>query len=357
MSHPYNSRSPRCSPTPCPPSPPSCSCSSSCSPCNPCAVSCVEFGDSSVNCIEISYVGTVTNNITTLPIGDSGSYALDLCLKRIYISSNNLWVSINISSCPSVYYYNPTTFTLYMVYNGTKVIKMIANKEGCIIDCVTDTIYSYDCSGWKVMCNFRGATGPTGATGIPGPTGPQGLNTGFTGPTGIQGPVGPTGSGITGPTGDQGAPGPQGAIGSTGPTGPGLTGPQGIQGIQGPTGSTINVVALSSNTSLGNNYYVSYGFQTNDEFQASLLVHRAGTIKNLFVAIENAPGGISSRTFMIRVNSVNTGITTTITGISVTGSDSVNTFVVSAFDRISVLHTTFGVPVVSVGLITYEIEY
>lgn len=95
-------------------------------------------------------------------------------------------------------------------------------------------------TGVKGDTGVTGSTGPTGsgitgATGVKGDTGDTG-NTGATGKTGATGPLGPTGFGITGMTGNTGATGAQGAKGDTGDTG--KTGPTGFTGQTGATGAT-----------------------------------------------------------------------------------------------------------------------
>ena len=80
---------------------------------------------------------------------------------------------------------------------------------------------------------------PTGLVGPVGPQGPQGV-AGPSGPAGPEGPSGPQGpAGLTGPQGPVGLTGPQGPSGPTGPQGP--DGPEGPTGPQGPTGPTGSV--------------------------------------------------------------------------------------------------------------------
>jgi len=90
----------------------------------------------------------------------------------------------------------------------------------------------------------QGATGPQGIQGVVGPTGPAGSD-GTDGSTGATGPTGPQGAtGSQGPQGLTGSTGSQGLTGATGPTGPqgsiGLTGPQGAVGPQGSTDITLS---------------------------------------------------------------------------------------------------------------------
>lgn len=209
---------------------------------------------------------------------------------------------------------------------------------------------------------IQGIAGPQGPTGNDGAVGPTGSGiTGSTGPTGADGQIGstgPTGAGLTGSTGPTGA---DGQIGSTGPTGPdglvGAAGPTGPQGIQGPTGAGLTSIHFNSNTNLANNNYLFYHGQDNIEYQAQILITRNGTLSNLFANVQNAPGGLFSRTFTIRVNSVTTALTVTISGISTSGFNTVNTVPVVAGDLVSLVHTTVGSPALSVGITAFDIVY
>ena len=368
----------------------SCSCHTCCpstsSCCDPCKVACCEITCGSSKCLAINYRGVVTNSITLI-VGTEGSYALDLCSKKIYQWINGSWQIVINPTGATVYFYALATGDLYSVTCGCKLCKVTAKSNSLLFDELTGQVLSYECGKWEICVDLKGATGPAGTNGVTGPQGPQGPPngpTGPTGPTGSQGLVGPTGpdglpgtpgaAGSTGPTGIQGLvgstgptgsgltgstgpTGTQGLIGPTGPTGPGLTGPTGAQGAVGATGFSLSTIHLNSNSNLGNNFYIGYGYQDVTELQASFLMTRSGTLKNLFVYLSAATGGIATRTFTVRVNSVNSSVTVSITGVAVSGSDTVNSVSVSAGDRVSVLHTATGVPVNAVGLVSFDIEY
>lgn len=383
----------------------SCSCEqesepSCCNPCNPCKISCCDLSCVATACININYQGISTPNIVLIT-GTEGQYALDLGTKRVYQWVSGLWQSVNT---PNIFHFLVTASgTLYKVSCGCKICKVVAKFGSLIIDESTGILYHYECNMWSICINLKGATGTTGTTGPIGPTGlagligptgsdgatgPQGIQgpagaptgpsgpTGAVGPTGpdgiqgLQGPPGPTGDigatgniGATGPTGSgiTGSTGPTGDIGSTGPTGPngliGPVGPTGPQGIVGPTGSSVTSIHFNSNGNLANNNYLFYHGQDNIEYDASILLTRPALLQNLFVDLQTAPGGLTSRTFTICVNSVATALTVTVSGISTSGSDTVNTVAVNAGDKVSLIHTTTGSPALSVGLAAFDIVY
>lgn len=214
-------------------------------------------------------------------------------------------------------------------------------------------------TGAPGVIGAQGAVGPTGATGAAGPTGLTGL-TGATGPVGPVGAAGAQGAtGLAGPTGVAGPVGNQGPVGAIGPTGPagivgptGLIGLQGAQGDAGPQGATgpagiagIQGVA-GDNTSIlaGGNLGETIGAARGIQFTAirdvvplylgpgdgaSFLSQnsvsvpvQAGTLSNLDVTLDTAPGSLANPTFgyVITVcdNSVCGGPTCEIAGISTT---------------------------------------
>ena len=211
-----------------------------------------------------------------------------------------------------------------------------------------------------------GAQGPAGAQGDVGPAGPAGTQ-GDAGPTGAQGPAGPQGDpGAQGATGPQGPAGPQGqtgAIGATGPQGPqgqtgatgatgaqgpqgqtgatgatGATGPQGPQGPAGPSGNSTIFLAPYNNPD--NNEFLGFGthLQSNTESTYSVALP-AGTVSNLMVWAESAPGSGTTLRVRIRKNGANTNLTCTITGSATTCTDNSNTVSFNAFDIVSIQYT------------------
>ncbi|MEA3191377.1 MAG: hypothetical protein QOD77_1959 [Thermoplasmata archaeon] len=200
-----------------------------------------------------------------------------------------------------------------------------------------------------------GATGPQGPTGTMGPEGPMGPQgpQGPEGPMGLQGPQGPTGAtgpqGATGPTGPQGATGPagpQGTTGATGPQGPtGATGPQGSTGATGATTIGGSNGASVPNTAGSDNFYQPFvgGSSTTESLQ-QMPAPSSGTLKNLFVKLDVAPGTGSSRTWTaeLRKNGANTGILCTVTGTATACNDVTHTVPIVAGDLLDLRITSTG---------------
>lgn len=89
----------------------------------------------------------------------------------------------------------------------------------------------------------------------------------------------------------------------------------------------------------------SYGSNNVSEAVVSVnyLVTRAGLLKNLVVRAQSAPGGGQTYIYTIRINGVPTGITCTLTEVTVNGSDLVNTAEVVIGDRVTLqLITSLG---------------
>ncbi|MGB6554984.1 MAG: hypothetical protein WBE78_15955 [Candidatus Binataceae bacterium] len=193
-----------------------------------------------------------------------------------------------------------------------------------------------------------GAAGPAGLTGLPGATGPVGPvgATGAQGPTGLAGPTGVAGVvgnqgpvGAIGPTGPAGIVGPTGPIGLQGPVGDpgpqGATGPAGIAGIQGVAGDNTSILAggnlgqtigaaraiqFSANRNV-TPLFLGPGDGASFTSQNSVSVPvQAGTLSNLNVTLDHAPGSLANPTFGYVVtvcdNSVCGGPTCEIAGIS-----------------------------------------
>lgn len=130
--------------------------------------------------------------------------------------------------------------------------------------------------------------------------------------------------------------------GVTGATG--STGSTGSQGSTGPRGDRNMSIFYNSGGSLANNRYIRYESQNNTEFQSQILMGVTGTLRNLNIQLQSAPGVGATRTFTIRKNGINTTLNVSITGAATTGSDNIDTVSVIPFDLISLLHTTTGSP-------------
>ncbi len=148
----------------------------------------------------------------------------------------------------------------------------------------------------------RGSRSMISETGLSGPVGPQGPR-GERGPQGIRGPQGEKGDrGIPGPQGREGEQGPAGVDGATRMLVSGLTTSSAASNVE-PT--FLGPFPASSSTIL------------EDDVQQVLPV--AGTISNLFVDIEDAPGAGKSWTFTIRRQSGSGATQSTAVACQVSG--------------------------------------
>jgi len=68
------------------------------------------------------------------------------------------------------------------------------------------------------------------------------------------------------------------------------------------------------------------------------------TLSNFYVYLNNSPGGTASYTFIIRKNGVNTALSVTISGGSITGSDLVDTVSFTSGDLFSISAVPSGGP-------------
>jgi hypothetical protein len=181
-----------------------------------------------------------------------------------------------------------------------------------------------------------GATGPTGAQGAVGPTGPAGAvgATGAIGLTGATGAIGPTGAagpiGLTGPQGPQGAQGvagltgatgPQGIVGATGPTGP--VGPNGVETtllVGGNFGQEVGSNAGGTQLDPASTIYLGPNDGADPAIANVAARLPAGTVKNLIVQVDFAPGvALQTDVFDVCISAnCDTGITCTIAGVGQT---------------------------------------
>jgi len=75
------------------------------------------------------------------------------------------------------------------------------------------------------------------------------------------------------------------------------------------------------------------------EFDIELLIPCSGTIKNLYVNSEVAPGGSNTFIFTVRKNNVDQTLSVTLTAAQTSGNNTSNSFTVAAGDRISIQRT------------------
>jgi hypothetical protein len=75
-----------------------------------------------------------------------------------------------------------------------------------------------------------------------------------------------------------------------------------------------------------------------------IMVTRAGTVKNFYVALSAAPGAGKTWVFTIRKNGSNQSVTITINNPATTGSDTANSFTVAASESLSIEQVPSGTP-------------
>jgi len=172
----------------------------------------------------------------------------------------------------------------------------------------------------------------------------------------------PISAGATGPIGPTGATGPIGATGATGADGAtGVTGANGATGPIGPTGATNtmqNIFLASGNIStVGNTtVYLNQCGNSASVIGGSLLMTSNGVISNMYVLLNAAPGGVTTRTFTLMLNGVATTLTCTIVGTDITGNDLVNSVAVTTGDYITVRCSVTGSPVATILLATLTLN-
>ncbi len=84
------------------------------------------------------------------------------------------------------------------------------------------------------------------------------------------------------------------------------------------------------------------GSTSESDVYTQIIAPRAGTLTNLRVKTQAAPGGGQSYTFTIRKNGVNTGLTVELTGAATTGSDLVTQVAVAAGDILTLREVASG---------------
>jgi hypothetical protein len=115
----------------------------------------------------------------------------------------------------------------------------------------------------------------------------------------------------------------------------------------------------SGGNTVNNSFMSAFGSgNSNNENLEQIVVTRTGTLKNFFVNLTVAPGGVASKTLTIRKSGVgNTTLTVTIAGASTTGSDTnpLHAVSVSAGDLIDVQVTHAGGAAGSVAAFGFEL--
>jgi hypothetical protein len=92
-------------------------------------------------------------------------------------------------------------------------------------------------------------------------------------------------------------------------------------------------------------YAPAFGDKEGDqEVKAQTPMAAAGTVSNLYIQLEKAPGTSKSYTFTMRKNGASTGVTCTISGAALTGSDLTNSVSYAAGDTIDIMIVPTGTP-------------
>jgi uncharacterized protein (UPF0333 family) len=328
------------------------------------------------------YTLTAGNAASTAPVAELAASV------PVYFSHKGAFISVDVT--------NLVKSWLNGTYGNNGIAMMPFNNVSMEVDCKENKNSGHEArleivlTGVELIYGSAGATGDTGPVGVTGPTGPTGPTVvvgptgadGATGPTGVTGPIGPTSStGPTGPTGPIGPTGQTGQIGPSGPTGPigptgaiGTTGSIGAAGAKGPTGPTgaagigptgptgpvsaqffaftggmTNLSTISTITEFGTPYGLADAIDDDPpghttEAERTVLVSKICTARNLRVYLSNAPGVGKSRTFTLRENGIDQGVTCTISGnidqkCGPSGSESI-----AAGSRISIKATSIGNP-------------
>lgn len=92
-----------------------------------------------------------------------------------------------------------------------------------------------------------------------------------------------------------------------------------------------------------NSLEAGFAWDTNEGNKIQI-VTRSGTIKNLHILLDTAPGAGKSRTFTLRVNEADTTLTCTISDDETTGNDTSHEVTVSASDRVTLKCNPSGTP-------------
>jgi hypothetical protein len=103
---------------------------------------------------------------------------------------------------------------------------------------------------------------------------------------------------------------------------------------------------------LANNQYFSLGCATGSGSAAKneqVLLPQSGTLRNLRVRVEVAPGAGKNWTFQTVKNDVVTGLSCTVSDGNTTAADTVNTLALAAGDRLSLKVTTTAAGAASAG--------
>lgn len=119
--------------------------------------------------------------------------------------------------------------------------------------------------------------------------------------------------------------------------------------IPDPVPASRQIVYFNSAANVTNNNFLQPNGQTATETQAQQLMPTSGTLTKLYINLVNAPSGIATRTFTVRLNGNSTSLAVTISGSATTGNNSTDTISFVAGDLVSIQHVETNAPIGSVA--------
>ena len=148
----------------------------------------------------------------------------------------------------------------------------------------------------------------------------------------------------------KGSTGSTGATGATGATGTGATGSTGATGATGSAAAGVPIVFNTGGNDIAVNKFIGLGIKPDDFVAARVVMPVAGTIDDLTVVLETAPGVGKTWTFTVFKGTPDSELaqllTCDVSGTAITCTGSVG-FAVAAGNTISIKTTETGGPTAS----------
>ncbi|MFA5746917.1 MAG: heparin lyase I family protein, partial [Candidatus Paceibacterota bacterium] len=105
-------------------------------------------------------------------------------------------------------------------------------------------------------------------------------------------------------------------------------------------------ILMSHGGTLSTNLYfltlIGHKVFDSARFDGQILFPTSGTLKNFYVGLSVAPGGVTGRTFKLEKNTVDSSVAVTITGAATTSNDVANTLSVSAGEQVTIQQTAIS---------------
>ncbi len=115
--------------------------------------------------------------------------------------------------------------------------------------------------------------------------------------------------------------------------------------------TTTRYTGLTSK--LQSNFTTNYGFAGGNAFSilsdVECPVPTAGSIRDLYVNLNTAPGGTETRSYWLTKNGASQSLTCTVSGAATTCTDTTHTTTVAAGDRVAITTSASAAPAVTVG--------